>query len=44
MMYDVKGNLKQVLAHLPQNVRLVAISKYHPNAVGILLAICRLTR
>ena len=31
MMYDVKGNLKQVLANLPQNVRLVAISKYHPN-------------
>ena len=30
-MYDVKGNLKQVLAHLPQGVRLVAISKYHPN-------------
>lgn len=31
MMYDVKGNLKQVLANLPQGVRLVAISKYHPN-------------
>ena len=31
MMYDVKGNLKQVLAKLPQGVRLVAISKYHPN-------------
>ena len=30
-MYDVKGNLKQVLANLPQNVQLVAISKYHPN-------------
>ncbi len=30
-MYDVKGNLKEVLAHLPQGVRLVAISKYHPN-------------
>ena len=30
-MYDVKGNLKQVQANLPQNVRLVAISKYHPN-------------
>ncbi len=30
-MYDVKGNLKQVLSHLPQGVRLVAISKYHPN-------------
>ena len=31
MMYDVKGNLRQVLANLPQDVRLVAISKYHPN-------------
>ena len=31
MMYDVKGNLKQVRANLPQDVRLVAISKYHPN-------------
>ena len=30
-MYDVKGNLKQVLADLPAGVRLVAISKYHPN-------------
>ena len=30
-MYDVKGNLRQVLANLPQGVRLVAISKYHPN-------------
>ena len=30
-MYDVKGNLHEVLSHLPQGVRLVAISKYHPN-------------
>jgi hypothetical protein len=30
-MYDVKGNLHQVLNRLPQGVRLVAISKYHPN-------------
>ena len=30
-MYDVKGNLRQVLADLPEGVRLVAISKYHPN-------------
>ena len=30
-MYDVKGNLLEVLSHLPQGVRLVAISKYHPN-------------
>ena len=29
-MYDVKGNLHNVLDRLPQNVRLVAISKYHP--------------
>ena len=32
MMYDVKGNLHQVLSRLPQDVQLVAISKYHPNA------------
>lgn len=30
-MYDVKGNLHRVLQSLPQNVRLVAISKYHPE-------------
>ena len=24
-------NLKQVLAELPQGVRLVAVSKFHPN-------------
>ena len=30
-MYDVQGNLKKVLADLPEGVRLVAISKYHPN-------------
>jgi len=29
-MYDVKGNLRRVLGTLPQDVRLVAISKYHP--------------
>lgn len=29
-MYDVKSNLHQVLSDLPQGVRLVAISKYHP--------------
>ncbi len=29
-MYDVKGNLRQVLSSLPDGVRLVAISKYHP--------------
>lgn len=31
MDYDVKGNLRQVTDRLPQGVRLVAISKYHPN-------------
>ena len=31
-MYDVKGYLRRVLSRLPQGVRLVAISKYHPNA------------
>lgn len=31
MDYDVKSHLKEVLADLPQGVRLVAISKYHPN-------------
>jgi len=30
-MYDVKGNLKRILDTLPKEVRLVAISKYHPN-------------
>lgn len=30
-MYDVKQNLHQVLSDLPEGVRLVAISKYHPN-------------
>ena len=30
-MYDVKGNLHRVLGSLPEGVRLVAISKYHPN-------------
>jgi pyridoxal phosphate enzyme (YggS family) len=30
-MYDVKGNLHQILDTLPQGTRLVAISKYHPN-------------
>ena len=31
MDYDVKGKLHNVLDTLPQGVRLVAISKYHPN-------------
>ena len=30
-MYDVKGNLREVLGTLPASVKLVAISKYHPN-------------
>lgn len=29
--YDVKGRLNEVLSSLPEGVRLVAISKYHPN-------------
>ncbi len=28
---DITTNLKEVLAELPSNVRLVAVSKYHPN-------------
>ncbi len=31
MDYDVKGHLHQIYDALPQGVRLVAISKYHPN-------------
>lgn len=31
MDYDVKGNLKEVVDSLPGEVKLVAISKYHPN-------------
>ena len=31
MDYDVRGNLHRVLSDLPEGVRLVAISKYHPN-------------
>lgn len=31
MDYDVKGNLNRVLQSLPQGVKLVAISKFHPN-------------
>ena len=30
-MYDVKGHIREVLSRLPAGVRLVAISKYHPN-------------
>ena len=30
-MYDVKSHLREVLDSLPDDVRLVAISKYHPN-------------
>ena len=29
-MYDIKGSLQRVLDTLPEGVRLVAISKYHP--------------
>ena len=31
MDYDVKRNLHEVLGSLPAGVRLVAISKFHPN-------------
>ena len=31
MDYDVKGNLKEVKASLPEGVRLVAVSKFHPS-------------
>jgi len=31
MDYDVKGHLKEICSTLPEGVRLVAISKYHPN-------------
>lgn len=31
MDYDVRGNLREVQADIPDGVRLVAISKYHPN-------------
>lgn len=31
MDYDVKGNLHEVMADIPDGVRLVAISKYHPD-------------
>lgn len=30
-MYDVNGNLREVLGNLPAGVNLVAISKFHPN-------------
>lgn len=30
-MYDVANNLNEVLGNLPAGVRLVAISKFHPN-------------
>ena len=30
-MYDVVTNLHSVLNKLPNGVRLIAISKYHPN-------------
>ena len=30
-MFDVKDRLHAVLSHLPEGVRLVAISKFHPN-------------
>ena len=35
MDYDVKGHLHQILDTLPQGVRLVAISKYHPKGYRV---------
>ena len=31
MATDVAGNLKRVVQSLPPNVKLVAVSKFHPN-------------
>ena len=31
MNYDVAKNLHDVLGNLPEGVRLVAVSKFHPN-------------
>ena len=31
MMYDVKSNLRAVREQLPEHVRLVAVSKFHPD-------------
>ena len=31
MDYDVRKNLSEVLSGIPDNVKLVAISKYHPE-------------
>ena len=31
VMYDVANNLHEVLGNLPDGVKLVAISKFHPN-------------
>lgn len=31
MDYDVKGNLRELIAEIPDGVRLVAVSKYHPD-------------
>ena len=28
---DIQANLKEVLDQLPEGVRLVAVSKFHPN-------------
>jgi len=30
-MYDVKGHLREVTDSLPQGVKLVAVSKFHPE-------------
>lgn len=29
-MVDVKGNISKIMATLPQNVELLAVTKFHP--------------
>ena len=31
---DIQANLKEVIAELPTNVRLVAVSKFHPASMN----------
>ena len=31
MMYPVRESIRQILSELPQDVKLVAVSKFHPN-------------
>ena len=32
-MVDVKGNISKIMATLPQNVELLAVTKFHPVEV-----------